>query len=304
MRDFLIFFTVIACVLFTIAIVAPKKELPSVNFTFETKNQTIPVENKKIVLIATGDVIPARMVNVKTIERNNFNWPCEKTADFLKTGDITIINLEAALLNNCPVLNSGFKFCGDKRHVNGMVFAGVDIAGLVNNHSGNFGSDGIIQTKQILKDNDIDSFAENEIVYKTVKGTKFSFLGFDSVSNHIDDFSIVKTARENSDVVVVSAHWGAEYRDKPDARQIELAHKIIDRGADIIIGNHPHWIQPEEIYKDKLIVYAHGNFIFDQEWSEKTKLGEIGKYTFIDKKLTNVEFIPIKIIDFGQPNFR
>src|SRR6185437_11714659 len=85
--------------------------------------------------------------------------------------------------------------------------------------------------------------------------------------------------------------------------QSELAHLAIDSGADLVIGNHPQWIEPAELYKGKLITYAHGNFVFDQMWSEKTEEGIVGKYTFYDKRLIDVEYLPIKIEDYGQPYF-
>jgi poly-gamma-glutamate synthesis protein (capsule biosynthesis protein) len=103
--------------------------------------------------------------------------------------------------------------------------------------------------------------------------------------------------------VVVSFHWGVEYVTEPTQRQIDLAHLAIDAGADIILGNHPHWVQPVEIYKDKCIIYAHGNFVFDQEWSEETKRGVVGRYTFYEGKLVDVEYLPIRIVDYGQPYF-
>lgn len=94
-----------------------------------------------------------------------------------------------------------------------------------------------------------------------------------------------------------------EYTDQPTQRQKELAHLAIDTGADLVIGNHPHWIQPVEIYKNKLIVYAHGNFVFDQMWSAKTREGIIGRYTFYGDRLIDAEFLPVQINDFGQPRF-
>ena len=59
---------------------------------------------------------------------------------------------------------------------------------------------------------------------------------------------------------------------------MEIAHLGIDSGADLIIGNHPHWVQAVEVYKGKYITYAHGNYIFDQMWSYETRVGVIGKY--------------------------
>ena len=111
----------------------------------------------------------------------------------------------------------------------------------------------------------------------------------------------VADAKSNSGVVVVGFHWGVEYTTSITARQKELAYAAIDSGADLILGNHPHWIQPSEVYNGKYIMYAHGNTIFDQMWSEKTKTGVIGKYIFSGMRLQNVEFIPTYIQDYGQP---
>jgi poly-gamma-glutamate synthesis protein (capsule biosynthesis protein) len=86
-----------------------------------------------------------------------------------------------------------------------------------------------------------------------------------------------------------------------DDDPVELAHAAIDDGADLIIGNHPHWIQGVEVYKSKFITYAHGNFIFDQEWSYETTVGVIGKYTFYDNTLIAVDFTPVLIQNFAQP---
>jgi poly-gamma-glutamate synthesis protein (capsule biosynthesis protein) len=116
--------------------------------------------------------------------------------------------------------------------------------------------------------------------------------------------------RKKSDIVIVSFHWGTEYTDTITERQKYLAHVAIDSGADLILGNHPHWIQPVEVYKNKLIVYSHGSLIFNQDnfelakkASEQTKIGIMGKYYFADNKIVGVEFIPIKINSHNQPHF-
>jgi poly-gamma-glutamate synthesis protein (capsule biosynthesis protein) len=106
----------------------------------------------------------------------------------------------------------------------------------------------------------------------------------------------------------VAVNWGKEYSSDPyqapgiandDPRVIGRA--LIDAGADVIVGNHPHWVQGVELYHQGFIAYAHGNFIFDQEWSRETKEGVIGAYTFHNKKLSGVSFIPVIIENYGQP---
>lgn len=271
---------------------------------------TLPSDRKRI-LIATGDVIPARVVNIQATKYRNFKWPFEKTADILKDADITFINLETPLIKNCPLVNDGMKFCGDERNIEGLVFAGIDIASLANNHAGNYGLDAVNYTTNSLNNKGILVTGLNGPVYKDVRGLKFAFLGYNDIGRQTgiswaDEVKIqseIAEARRNADVVIVTYHWGAEYRNQPDERQKYLGRFTIDAGADLVIGNHPHWIQPIEIYKGKLITYAHGNFIFDQEWSQKTKEGVVGKYTFYDNQLIDVEYLPIQIDNYGQPYF-
>jgi poly-gamma-glutamate synthesis protein (capsule biosynthesis protein) len=102
--------------------------------------------------------------------------------------------------------------------------------------------------------------------------------------------------------LAVSFHWGEEYQDNPTERQRYLAHLAVDSGAKLVIGNHPHRIQPVEIYKEGIIT-AHGNFIFDQEWSRETKIGVVGKYSFSKSGIMGVKFLPVLIENYGQPRF-
>lgn len=269
----------------------------------------LPVEKIR-TLIATGDVIPARAVNTEVLKRNNFLWPWEKTAEVLRTGDLTLINLEAPLLKNCRPTTQGMVFCGDPRHMEGLNFAEVDVVNLANNHLGNYGSQGAEETIAGLKANGIEACGVGESVLKNIRGLRFAFLGYNDVGASPTPISPaeekliaaqIRAAQERADVIIVSFHWGNEYVTQPSPRQRDLAHLAIDLGADLIIGNHPHWIQPVEIYKEKLITYAHGNFIFDQTWSEETKKGVVGKYTFYENKLIDAEFFPVYIAGFGQP---
>lgn len=262
-------------------------------------------------MIATGDVMPARTVNDQMVKRKDFRWPFEKTTHVLASADLTVINLETPLLTDCTPTNQGMIFCGDARAVEGLVSAGVDVATLGNNHVGNYFQEGVEETKTILTNAGILPVAEG-ISYREVKGTRFAFLSYNDIGAPeagvpwADEETIrrdIAKARESADVVIVSYHWGEEYVTDPSLRQRELAHRTIDAGADVVLGNHPHWIQPIEMYKDKFIIYAHGNFVFDQEWSEETKLGVVGRYTFYEDKLVDVEYLPIRIVDYGQPYF-
>lgn len=302
-------------------IFVPKVTLDSI---FQKANDLSDLSSEKLVtLITTGDVIPARGVNWTVVSKKDFAYPFRETADYLNKGDITLINLEAPLIENCPLLSSGFTFCGDKRHVEGLIFAGVDVINLANNHIGNFGTSGISQTKTLLDQNSILWSGFGNLAIKEIKGTKFGFLGYNGVGQKINREQVTKEVSESKqkvDVLIISIHWGDEYVAIPQKAPgvapddpIEVGHLLIDSGADLVIGNHPHWIQGVEFYKpkglpntsdqDKLITYAHGNFIFDQTWSEETQEGVIGTYTFYNKQLVNVGYLPIVVDKNYQPRF-
>lgn len=266
---------------------------------------------KVITLIATGDIIPARSTNFQTSQRNDFTWPFAKTAEVLKSADITFINLETPLMKNCQPINEGMRFCGSDKHIEGLEFAGVDVASLGNNHSANYGKAGIDETKELLEKNGIAVTGLKGPVYLEVKGVKFAFLGYTDIEKNplVSDAGEEKIkaevgeARKNADVVVVQYHWGTEYLTPPEDRQRFLGRLAIDAGADLVIGNHPHWIKPVEFYNGKLITYGHGNFVFDQQWSQKIKEGVVGKYTFYGKDLIDAEYLPVEIVNYGQPYF-
>jgi poly-gamma-glutamate synthesis protein (capsule biosynthesis protein) len=263
-------------------------------------------------LITTGDVILGRSVNFNTAKRNDFHWPFEKTAEILRAENITFVNFEAPLIANCQPTITGMVFCGDPRNIEGLLWSGVDVASLANNHMGNYGKTGIDETIKLLNSNGILVCGTGSMATRDVSGLRFGFLGYNSIGQREEGISWankekivseISELRKKADIVVVAFHWGVEYTSQPTELQKELAHLAIDSGADLVLGNHPHWIQPVELYKDKLIVYAHGNFVFDQMWSEKTREGVIGRYVFYDNKLVDVEFLPIVIEDYGQPNF-
>lgn len=262
-------------------------------------------------LIATGDIIPARSVNTKVRQLKNFRWPYEQTAEVLASGDITFINLETPLLTNCPSTVEGMIFCGDARNIEGLIYAGVDVASLGNNHAGNYGVAGVQETIRLLESQLILVTGVDGAAVKDVRGRRFAFLGYNDIGRfpgvaQAEEEKIrsdIAQAREIADVVVVTYHWGIEYTTQPSARQRQLGSFTIAAGADLVIGNHPHWIQPVEIYQGKLITYAHGNFVFDQMWSQKTREGVVGRYTFYDKTLVDIEYFPLQIDDYGQPHF-
>lgn len=261
-----------------------------------------PIEEN---LILTGDIMLGRSVMNQSIIKNNYNYPFEKVAEKLKSADITAINLENPITDKCPVSNSGFIFCADPKTIEGLNYAGVDVANLANNHMNNYGKNGMIQTENYLKNSNIDFTGDNNLTIKNVKDIKFGFLGFDFTSNNPkdEDFKLISESKNKVDVLVVFVHWGVEYRSTPTDGQKETAKKIIIAGADVVAGSHPHWVQNMEYINGKPVFYSLGNFVFDQPWSEETKKGLAVKLTYQGKELKKIDDMPIYMKKFAQPEW-
>jgi poly-gamma-glutamate synthesis protein (capsule biosynthesis protein) len=268
--------------------------------------------NEIISVTTTGDIIPARGVDVR-IRSMGFDYPFDGVGirQLLANSDLTIVDLEAPLIKACPVTRSGFTFCGQAPFAGAMAKSGIDVATLANNHIGNYGAAGIQETMQHLKEVGIEYSYNQSLAIRDVKGKKIGILAFNGVGGrfHVDEIKqVIRKARPSVDLLFVAYHWGKEYEAYPtpdptiapdDPR--EIGHMTIDEGADLVIGNHPHWVQGTEIYKGKIISYALGNFIFDQSWSEPTTQGLVGTYTFYGTKLIGAVYTPIIIKDQAQP---
>ena len=263
-----------------------------------------------VTLLSTGDILTARSVNISAVNSGDFGYPFRALKNLLASADITYINLESPLLPACPVLPQGTIFCGRPEFAKSLSESGIDIANLANNHSTNFGPDGLATTMDLLNRNKILTTGVSGPVYTQRRGGAYAFLGFNDIGGPYTGIAAadagsvtaqILLARKNARQVIVQFHWGNEYTHKVTDRQRELAHLSIDSGADLVLGNHPHWIQPLEIYKDKLIVYSHGNFVFDQNWSQTTRQGVVGEYKFFNRQLVDARFIPVYISTAGQP---
>lgn len=270
-------------------------------------------QSKLLVIVATGDIIPARGTDAQ-IRRQGADYPFDGVGikDILSQADLTIADLEAPLLNNCPVHNEGFTFCGQSAFAKAMARAGIDIVSLENNHIGNYGAPGITETISHLQASQIDYADRQRLAVKAINGIKFGLLSFNGITGWpiLDQGAVaaITKAKSEVDVLMVAVHWGKEYQLVPTADPgiapedpLVIGRQLVDAGADLVIGNHPHWVQGVELYKNALIVYAHGNFIFDQSWSTETSQGVIGRYTYYGKRLIKVEYIPVQIANQAQP---
>jgi poly-gamma-glutamate synthesis protein (capsule biosynthesis protein) len=157
---------------------------------------------------------------------------------------------------------------------------GFDVLGLANNHTLNFGYEGLTSTKKYLDSAGIkyyghpDNISDTSIAIDS-NGVMIGLVGYHEFSYKNLDVVLdeITRLRPLVDFLVVTPHWGVEYEKEPRQYMVDMAHKFIDHGADAVIGAHPHVVQTIEYYNYKPIFYSLGNFIFDQFFSKEVKNG-------------------------------
>ncbi len=282
-------------------------------------------QSASITMDFGGDVMLSRVVGQKLVSKNDFSWPFREIGNLLSQADLTVVNLESPFTKsgNHSVETGSFYFNADPRAIESLQFAGIDIVNLANNHFGNQGLLGMKDTLSVLQDSQINFIGvglnreqAHEGVIKEIKGVRFGLLAYAypndlyvantttpgianmEINNAVED---IQRLKQGSDVVIVTMHAGTEYQLEPNEQQTKFARAMIDAGADLVVGHHPHWVQPVEIYQGKPIIYSLGNLIFDQMWSVETQQGVIATANFSGSKLQSINFSPIKILDYGQP---
>ncbi len=262
-------------------------------------------------LIATvllvGDIMLDRGVEY-FMNKNGVLYPFEKINDFLKGIDIVSGNLEGPIVKKPKEFSDeSLKFAFSSEVIKGLSFGNFNLLSLANNHTLNMGRDGLEETKEFLRENNIDfvgdsiscsqdfSFQKEDIIFLAINKT-FSF--------NCEQEEIVETVKSVKSsnpekFLIVSFHWGQEYQLNSSLLQEELAHKTIDAGADLIIGHHPHVVQNIEEYNGKFIFYSLGNFIFDQYFSKETQQGLAVRLEIYPEELV-CRLFPIQIHS-GQP---
>ena len=243
----------------------------------------------------------------------------------VSAADIAIANFENPAPDQFRYHTSGTVFSADPKLIAGLAHAGIDWVGIANNHIGDAGGTGILQTIANLRTRGIAASGAGKNLAAARKptileasGTKVAFLAYDTIaktyaagpnragsaqmSAKVVRQDVVAARKAGARVVIVFPHWGTEYDPTPFAGQQALARAAIDAGADIVIGNHAHWAGAMEVYHGKPIWYALGNFVFDQTWSEPTMEGITLELTFRGPTLVQARMRPHVILDKAQPN--
>lgn len=273
-------------------------------------------------LLFVGDVMLARGVGARMKAEDDWTYPFQKIAPTLRAANLTFGNLE------CPVSDIGsdrhhlYSFRADPKVIEGLKFAGFDVVSVANNHLYDWGRPALLDTLERLRAagirpvgagaNDLEAHYP---VLVDLGGVRIAFLAYVNVVPReaaagpdragvawLDSDRVlgdIRFARSLADLVIVSLHWGIEYMTRPEKSQVEFAHRMIDAGADLVVGGHPHVVQPLEEYHGRWIAYSLGNFVFDQK-DAATHRGLMLEVTLAGKQISSVRPVPITI----EPSFQ
>jgi poly-gamma-glutamate synthesis protein (capsule biosynthesis protein) len=274
-------------------------------------------EKRERTLLFVGDVMLARGVYARMEAQDDWTLPFEEILDTLRDADLRYCNLECPISDRGRNLHHLYSFRADPRALEGLKAAGFEVASQANNHAYDWGPQALLDSLERLRAAGIhpvgagqNALAAHYPVLISVGSLRIAFLAYVDIDPKeaaagvdrpgvawLDPPQVladIRFARPLADLIVVCPHWGVEYALKPTRDQVELAHQMIEAGADLVVGSHPHVVQPLETYHDRWIAYSLGNFVFDQR-NPATHRGLMLKVTVRDKQITDVVPVPIHI---------
>jgi poly-gamma-glutamate synthesis protein (capsule biosynthesis protein) len=273
-------------------------------------------ERHEYTLLFAGDVMLSRAVGSRMAAQKDWSLPFHLIADTLRSADLRYCNLECPVSDRGRNLHHLYSFRADPRVIEGLRTTGFDVVSQANNHTYDWGPEALLDSLERLRAAGIQPVGAGQNILAAhypllvhVGGLRIAFLAYVDIDpkeaaagvdrpgvawlDPAQGLADIRFARPLADLVIVCPHWGVEYALKPTSDQVELAHQMIDAGADMIVGSHSHVVQPIEKYHDHWIAYSLGNFVFDQN-DPITHRGLMLRVTVRDKQITKV--VPINIM--------
>ena len=295
----------------------PQVTLPPQTSSAETTAAPSTPERREYTLLFTGDVMLSRTVGSRMAAQKDWSLPFRLIADALRNADLRYCNLECPVSDRGRNLHHLYSFRADPRAIEGLKAAGFDVVSQANNHAYDWGPEALLDSLERLRGAGIQPVGAGQNILAAhypllvhVDGLRIAFLAYVDIDpkqaaagvdrpgvawlDPAQTLADIRFARPLADLVIVCPHWGVEYALNPTRDQVELAHQMIDAGADMVVGSHPHVVQPVEKYHDHWIAYSLGNFVFDQQ-DRATHRGLMLRVTVRDKQIAEVLPINIKI---------
>jgi poly-gamma-glutamate synthesis protein (capsule biosynthesis protein) len=266
-------------------------------------------------IYAVGDIMlgEQKLCNnfgVKSIiKKNGADYLFKDTFPLFNDGDIVFGNLESSITDRNTVSKNDSFFCADPSAIPSLKKAHFNILSIANNHIMEHGQISFYNTIQILKENGITPIGiRNKTDILSIDGVKVAFLAYSFIADNMKEVCYnkirtektiiedIKKVKSRSNIIIISLHWGYEYTPYPSPDQIRIGRTLVDSGADIVLGGHPHVTQSYEIYKNRPIFYSLGNFIFDDTYIPTTQKSIIAAIT-INNSLNSFEvtIIPVQL---------
>ncbi len=264
----------------------------------------------RTTLLFGGDIMLCRYVGEMARRKQDPTLPFREIAGRMAAADITFANLESPFSDKGRPVFSGMVFKAEPEMVEGLKLAGIDVVSTANNHARDRDGYGIEYTLKLLADNGIATTGtgatEEEAHTGAVlvrNGIRFGFLGYaqdPNNGNHTDveprvcamDIARMRqdvaSMRARADFVVVSMHAGVEYWTKPHPLQKDFAKAAVEAGAKIVVGHHPHVVQPWERIGEAVVFYSLGNLVFDQYERKETRRGMVAEVTVVGTGIADV----------------
>jgi len=274
-----------------------QKVASSVKNLVQTKNY--------VQLLFVGDIMFDRGIRYYAQQNGGNDYIFDKISPALKENDLVVANLEGPITvdqsissGTRPGSTNNYFFTFDPSVAKTLYKENIKMVDLGNNHILNFGYNGLDSTKKYLTDAKVDSFGAQgkaKSITKEISGVKITFVSYnqflssDSSAEQKSTIEEIKNAKKYSDIVIVFCHWGVEYATQPNQEQVSLGHQFVDGGADLVIGSHPHVVEPMEVDNGKRIYYSLGNFVFDQYFNQNVRNG-LGVVVKINKNTKQLEF--------------
>jgi len=274
--------------------------------------------NNFVKITIIGDIFPGELpytvgygIKSQFKAHEGIQW-VNKIKNICGDNDLIIGNLESPLITEENAIKN--TFFGDPKFAMFLKNSGINILNIANNHILEQGSTGFYSTINTLETLNLDVVGyikekKSKIVYKTINDIKIAIAGFSNVDleviknethfailneENLDDI-IARMEKENADYKILCFHWGNEYINIPSLEQRKIAYRLIDKGIDIIVGHHPHVIQPYEKYKDGHVFYSLGNFMFDFLHSGIVRKGLSATIILEKKRVADVSLKGIKL---------
>ena len=281
-------------------------------------------ERGTLVLHGTGDVSldPWQLPVFRT---KGYGWAWSGLGGLFRRDDLTVANLECPVTDVVDPVAKPFTFRCDPDALPAARNAGLDVANQANNHSYDDGPAGLVDSLSTIRAAGLiavgagsDESDAMRAATVQINGWTIAVVGIDEVLDPADevagpdkpgtsaghDFALalraVRDAASASDLVVVTIHWGVELDPRPRRYQVHQAHRMIDAGADVIFGSHPHRIQPMETYRGRPIFYSLGNLVWPR-LTPMTSATAVAEVIVAPDGAITARLLPAQIVSDGHP---